>query len=37
VNGDLLPAFTFLLGSAVEVAIIVVTVYYFLASRKKQP
>jgi hypothetical protein len=36
VNGDLLPAFTFLLGSAVEVAIVIEVLYYFLASRKKQ-
>jgi hypothetical protein len=34
-NGDLLPAFTFLAGSAIEVVLILVVVYYFTATRKK--
>lgn len=33
--GDLLPAFTFLAGSAIEVVLILVALYYFLVARKK--
>lgn len=32
-NGDLLPAFTFLAGSAVQVVLIVLVVYYFAKGR----
>ena len=32
-NGDLLPAFTFLAGSAVQVVLILLVVYYFAKGR----
>ena len=35
-NGDLLPAFTFLAGSAVQVALLVLVSYYFAVSRRKR-
>ncbi|HYB45016.1 MAG TPA: hypothetical protein VEC92_00705 [Nitrososphaerales archaeon] len=34
-NGDVLPAFTFLAGSAVQVALIVLVLYYFALRRRK--
>jgi hypothetical protein len=34
-NGDILPAFTFLAGSAVQVVLIILVVYYFVGGRSK--
>ena len=34
-NGDVLPAATFLAGSAVQVALIVLVAYYFVGARRK--
>lgn len=34
-NGDVLPAFTFLAGSAVQVALVVLVLYYFIPRRKR--
>jgi hypothetical protein len=36
VNGDVLPAFTFLAGSAVQVVLVVLVPYYFVTSRKRR-
>jgi hypothetical protein len=35
-NGDVLPASTFLAGSAVQVVLVVLVLYYFLVAGRKQ-
>ncbi len=34
-NGDILPAFTFLAGSVVQVVLIILVVYYFAVGRRR--